>query len=108
MREIKIILLIISITFISCSKEDQIIVPEVPDPLEDKIGWDIISGKIAYKENDKLYLADKTSRTVKNLGNCYLFNLKWNKIFYFTFGTFWLEFRKVLSRSSQCRRSISV
>jgi Tol biopolymer transport system component len=83
MKEIKIILLIISITFISCSKEDQILVPEVPDPYSEWeasiISWDKITGKIAYKKNNTLYLADKTSRTVRNLGICTLSNLKWNK-----------------------------
>ncbi len=79
MKKIKIMLIIISITFISLSCKDPIL---EPDPLEEEaslISWDRISGKIAYKKNNTLYLADKKSRTVKNLGKCYLFNLKWNK-----------------------------
>lgn len=79
MKKIKIMLIIISITFISLSCKDPIL---EPDPLEEEaslISWDKISGKVVYKKNNTLYLADKTSRTVKNLGKCYLFNLKWNK-----------------------------
>ncbi|MCH8034094.1 MAG: hypothetical protein IH950_10125 [Bacteroidetes bacterium] len=89
MKKIKIILIIISITFSYCSKEDQIIVPEVADPFSEFeagiIRWDKITGKIAYKkynvneEITTLFLADKTTRTVRNLGICTLSNLKWNK-----------------------------
>lgn len=88
MKKIKIILIIISITFSYCSKEDQIIVPEVADPFSEFeagiIRWDKITGKIAYKkynvneEITTLFLADKTTRTVRNLGICNLSNLKWN------------------------------
>jgi len=89
MKKIKIILIIISITFISCSKENQILVPEAADPFSEFeagiIRWDKIIGKIAYKkynankEITTLFLADKTSRTVRNLGICAMSNLKWNK-----------------------------
>ncbi len=88
MKKIKIILIIISITFSYCSKEDQILVPEVADPFSEFeagiIRWDKITGKIAYKkynvneEITTLFLADKTTRTVRNLGICNLSNLKWN------------------------------
>jgi WD40 repeat protein len=76
MKEIKIILFIISIIFFSCSKEDQIIAPE---SLEEEITWDNISGKIVYKKDETLFLVDKASKTVNNFGTCYLSNLKWNK-----------------------------
>jgi Tol biopolymer transport system component len=81
MKEIKIILLIISVTFISCSKEDQVIAPDPFVEVDEAslITWDNISGKIVYRKNSTLFLADKTSQTVKNLGACYLNNLKWNK-----------------------------
>ena len=76
MKVIPVIAIAILFTYVSCS--DNITNPAGGNS---NIVWDKISGNIAYQYNDSLFLADKTTRSVKNLGSCSLSHLKFSRAF---------------------------
>ena len=77
MKVIPVLAVIILFMYVSCS--DNITNP--PRGGESGIVWEKINGSIAFKYNDSLFLANKTTRRVKNLGSCLLSNLKFSHAF---------------------------
>ena len=76
MKVIPVLAITILFMYVSCS--DNITNPPGGNS---NIVWDKISGNIAFKYNDSLFLANKTTRSVKNLGSCLLSNLKFSHPF---------------------------
>ena len=76
MKVIPVLAIAILFTYVSCS--DNITNPPGGNS---NIAWDKISGNIAYLYNDSLFLANKMTMSVKNLGSCSLNNLKFSHAF---------------------------